>query len=401
MLSLEDAQQRILAQVEPLASEDISLGDADGRILAASVVAPVDLPGFDNSAMDGYAVRSADVQSAKADAPVSLRIIAQVAAGERFDGEVQSGTCVRLFTGSPLPRGADAVVMQEDARPDAAHPDNVLICDTARPWEHVRLKGEDVKRGETTVAAGLRLNAGRLGLLAALGIARVTAGKSPVIGLLATGSELRTAGEPLQPGQIYESNRTSLASLLRHAGATPKIYPLVPDTLEATQTALQTAFAECDAVITSGGVSVGGFDFVKDAFRGIGGELDFWRVAIKPGKPFVFGRCRGRLLFGLPGNPVSALVTYLMLVRPAILKLQGARQVFLPSHPGILGESLANRGDRRHFVRVVVDEQGNVRSAGTQASHMLGSLSAANGLVDVPPLKTLATGAVVKVLYWE
>jgi molybdopterin molybdotransferase len=226
-------------------------------------------------------------------------------------------------------------------------------------------------------------------------------GRRPEVGLLASGSELREAGQILAPGQIYESNRVGLAPLMSRAGGIPRIFPLVPDNLTATRSALEAAFDQCDAVITSGGVSVGEMDFIKRAFEQMGGELQFWKVAIRPGRPFVFGRCKEKILFGLPGNPVSAFVTFLLLVRPALMRWQGTRDVNLPAHPGVLAEPLTNRGERRHFMRVVVDHVGSIQSAGTQASHCLGSLAAANGLVDVPPNTTLAAGPTVSVMRWE
>jgi molybdopterin molybdotransferase len=189
--------------------------------------------------------------------------------------------------------------------------------------------------------------------------------------------------------------------MIRRTGCLPKVLPLVSDALAATRLALERAFDQCDAVITSGGVSVGEMDFIKQAFEQTGGSLQFWKVAIKPGRPFVFGSCREKLLFGLPGNPVSAFVTFLLLVRPALLRWQGAQDVSLPSHPGVLVEPLANPGQRRHFLRVKVDAAGKVRSAGVQASHILSASAAANGLVDVPPETTLAVGAQVQVIRWD
>jgi molybdopterin molybdotransferase len=221
------------------------------------------------------------------------------------------------------------------------------------------------------------------------------------VGLLATGSELQEPGQPLAPGRIYESNRLALAALLRHVGAVPRIFPLVADELAATSRALEEACSQCDAVVTTGGVSVGEMDFIKRAFGQVGGELEFWKVAIKPGRPFAFGRCRGKLLFGLPGNPVSALVTFLLLVRPALLRWQGAANLSLPALPGVLAEPLANDGGRRHFMRVKVDSVGRVYSAGIQASHVLSSVAVANGLVDVPPNTTLGAGTAVSVLRWD
>jgi len=221
------------------------------------------------------------------------------------------------------------------------------------------------------------------------------------VGILATGSELREAGQPLEPGQIYESNRAALAALIRCAGGNSMVFPLVPDSLAATRLSLEEALNHCDVVVTCGGVSVGEMDFVKPAFEESGGQLGFWQVAIKPGRPFVFGRRGNRFLFGLPGNPASALVTFLLLVRPALRRWQGAAEIALPTHAGVLVEPLANPGDRRHFVRVSVSQAGQVRSAGAQVSHVISSLAAANGLVDVPPRTTLLAGKTVQVMRWD
>ena len=401
MLELEEALTRVLAAVPTPRNEGVSLSDAWGRVLAEPIYSPTDLPIFDNSAMDGYAVRAADVVSAQPAPPVRLRLAGKVAAGEAFPGKVTGGTCVRIFTGSPLPAGADAVVMQEDTRVDPNAPGAVLILAPVGPGANVRYRGEDVRHGSTLAEAGEVLSVGRIGLLAAAGLARVQVGRQPVVGLLATGSELIEPGRSLAPGQIYESNRTGLAALLKCAGAVPKPFPIIADVLAGTSLALAEAFDPCDVVVTSGGVSVGETDLLKGAFQHIGGKLEFWQVAIKPGRPFVFGRYGEKLLFGLPGNPASALVTFLLLVRPALLRWQGATSVALPAHPGVLAEPLTNQGERRHFMRVNVDSAGKVHSTGRQASHVLSSLAAANGLVDVPAHTTLVAGSVVSVLRWE
>ena len=401
MLAFEVALARVLAEVPAPEGESVSLRAASGRILADQIRSPIDLPVFDNSAMDGYAVRAADVASAKPASPACLRLAGKVAAGEIFLGEVTPGTCVRLFTGSPLPAGADAVVMQEDTHIDPAAPGEVVILAPAGPGENVRTRGEDVKQGTILAEAGAAITPCRIGLLAAAGFERLRVGRRPVVGLLATGSELTEPGQPLAPGQIYESNRTALAALMEGVGAVPKTLPLVADVLAGTSQALADAFNQCDAVVTSGGVSVGEMDFLKLAFEQIGGRLEFWKVAMKPGRPFVFGRCQGKLLFGLPGNPVSALVTFRLLVRPALLRWQGATDVSLPAHPGVLAEPLLNPGERRHFMSVKVDSTGKIQLAGVQASHVLSSLAAANGLVDVPAHTTLAAGSAVTVLRWD
>jgi len=398
MLEVEEAQQRIISAIQPLAAETVSLREAAGRVLAQSLAAPISLPPFDNSAMDGYALRAADVSQARADKSISLKCIGAVAAGATFDKNVETKTCVRLFTGSPLPSGADAVVMQEDTR---ASGDSIEVLDAVKPWENVRLAGEDVKHGATIACAGERLNAARLALLGALGIENVSVARRPVVGILGTGNELVEPGQPLAPGKIYESNRVAIAALLTQFGAAPRVFPLVRDTLDATRAALEKTFRECDAVVTTGGVSVGEHDFVKAAFEAMGGTLEFWKVSMRPGRPFVFGRFGEKFLFGLPGNPVSAFVTCLLLVRPAILKMQGAKDLSLPAHPGVLAEPMQNRGARRHFTRVCVDAAGQVRSAGVQASHALSSLALANGLVSVPPETSWAAGTSVEVLRWE
>jgi molybdopterin molybdotransferase len=241
-----------------------------------------------------------------------------------------------------------------------------------------------------------------------------------VVGLLATGSELKDPGESLAPGQIYESNRTGLAPLIEYSGGSVKTYPIVPDAPDATCLALERALGECDLLVTCGGVSVGEKDFIKSAFERLRSDLQFWKVSVKPGRPFVFGRCAGKCLFGLPGNPVSALVTFLLLVRPALLRWSGATAIALPASPGVLAEPLQNAGSRRHFMspgvlaeplqnagsrrhfmRVTMDPAGRVCSSGLQASHVLSSFASANGLVDVPPHTTLPAGSTVAVLRWE
>jgi molybdopterin molybdotransferase len=401
MLSLEQARERILAAVRPLPSEKVDLSEAAGRFMAESARSPMDLPPADNSAMDGYAVRAEDLAPAGTESPVSLRFIGAAPAGTRFDKRVEPGTCARVFTGSMLPAGADAVVMQEDVRRDERDPSSVFFAQRAAPWENVRLRGEDVKAGGLLLEAGERLTAPRLSLLAAAGIGSVRAGKRPLAGLVATGNELREAGEATEAGAIYESNRIGLAALARQAGAMPRVYPLVADELTATKEALEEALEECDVVISTGGVAAGEMDWVKGAFAAIGGQLDFWTVAIRPGKPLAFGRLREKLFFGLPGNPVSALVSFLLLARPALLRLQGARDVLPRTIPATLSEPLANEGGRRHFMRVALDERGGARSAGNQSSHILSAMAQAGGLVDVPPKTTLAAGTVVAVLPWE
>jgi molybdopterin molybdotransferase len=399
MLELEDAIARILAITPTSKSELIPLTRARRRVLAQSVHARVDLPSFDNSAMDGYAVRASDLSKASADQPVRLQLRGRIAAGENSNDTVEPGACVRVFTGSLLPAGADAVVMQEDTNP--GQHGEVLINDSVKPWENVRFRGEDVKRGTVLAEDGELLGAGKISLLTATGVSHVEVGRQPRVAVVATGSELCEPGMPLATGQIYESNRAGLAVLLEDIGACPSIFPLVADTREEVRKALEKAFKETDIVISSGGVSVGEMDFIKTALKDLGGEMEFWRVAIKPGRPFAFGRYRDKLFFGLPGNPVSALTTFWLLARPSLLRWQGAKDVSLPLYHGVLGERLANPGERRHFMRVKIDALGQVFSAGLQGSHVLSSLAEANGLLELPPGVALEAGTRLKVIRWD
>jgi molybdopterin molybdotransferase len=290
--------------------------------------------------------------------------------------------------------------MQEDVQCDDRDTSRILFSEEAAPWENCRLRGEDVKSGAVIVTAGEKLTAPRLSYLAAAGIASVRAARPPVVGLLATGNELREPGTPLSPGAIYESNRVGLAALTRQAGAIPRVYPLIPDDLAATKSALERALTECDAVITTGGVSVGEADLVKAAFKEIGGLMDLWKVAMRPGKPFAFGRWKEKLFFGLPGNPASALVTFIVLTRPALLRMQGACDVLGPTLCSMLSEPLSNSGQRRHFMRVTLDAHGGAKSAGNQSSHILSALAQSAGLVDVPPQTTLSAGTIVPLIPW-
>ncbi|HAV62921.1 MAG TPA: hypothetical protein DCY13_11220 [Verrucomicrobiales bacterium] len=398
MLALEEARDRLLAAIQPLPPESVALPLASGRYLADSVRAANHLPPFDNSAMDGYAVLASDVAQASSTSPVTLRCIGETAAGQFPGGGMIAGQCWRLFTGSPLPDGADAVVMQEDTRPVDGQPQAVQVMDAVRPWENVRFRGEDVKAGATIAEAGARLDFGHLALLAATGVSEVTVVRRPVIGVISTGSELVEPGGALQPGQIYESNRRAIEVLVQRAGGVPRSYPVVPDDLKLTQEIFAMAFRECDAVVSSGGVSVGAHDHVKSAVEALGGRLDFWKVAIRPGKPFTFGHVDGRQFFGLPGNPVSAVVTFLLLVRPALIRMQGGVDVQLPVSFGVLAEPVTNRGNRRHFVRVRLDSRGRVRLSGLQGSHVMSSLAGANGLLDMPPEAHWEEGRMTEVI---
>ena len=393
---LEEVRDELLAGLVPTGIEVLSLADAEGFYLAESPRSLVSLPPFDNSAMDGYAIRAADVRTV----PASLTLIGNAAAGGWFEGTVGPGQAVRIFTGAPLPPGADAVVMQEDTGLDPGDPGRVVIRDGVKPWENIRFRGEDIGANAALRPAGSRLDAASLALLAASGVATVAVHRRPRVHVLVTGNELARIGDPLRPGQIYESNALMLASLVRSAGGVPQSPAPVPDDLPRVRAALREAIDDSDLVLTAGGASVGDYDLVRQALVDLGGAVDDWRIALKPGKPFIRGRLEGRPVLGVPGNPVSAFVTTVLLVLPALRRLQGAGDVLPSTTPGILGEPLSNPESRRHFIRVISAPDGRVRPSGPQASHRLASLAAANGLLDLPPRSQLMEGSPVQVIRW-
>ncbi len=397
MRALEEVRAELLSALQPLDSEEILLDHAAGRVLTSAPVSIAAVPPTDTVAMDGYALRAADTRST----PVRLQVIGRVAPGEFFAAAIGPGQAVRVFTGAPLPAGADAVVMQEDTELVFPQTGEVTILEGVKPWESVRFRGEDVAAGRPLLAPGGRLGPTQLGLLAAAGVTTVRVGRRPRVGILVTGSELVTPGQTLKPGQIYESNGLMLRELLLAEGVEVEVTPAVPDREEALATALDRAWSRVDLLVTSGGASVGEPDLVRTMGRRLGGEIHDGEVALKPGKPFFWGVREGRVLTGLPGNPVSAFVTAVLLVLPAVRRLAGLRAVLPPLTPGTLAESLANDDRRRHFVRVRTDAAGHVSLAGIQASHRLGSLALADGLVDVPPQQSLLKGSPVEVIRWS
>lgn len=400
MQNLDDALRQILKQVPQTSKETVPLAELKNRVLAEPIFSAVDLPPADNSSVDGYAVRAADIESANPNRPVSLRLQGEVPAGKPPEIAIQSNACIRVFTGSFLPQGADAVLMQEDT--ETIDGGKVVRClSKVQPWENIRFQGGDVKKGTLLLAAGSRLRIRHLGVLAAIGRAKAKAARRPQVAVLATGRELQEPGKTLQPGAIYESNRIVLAEMTKASGGIPKIYPLVEDTLESTQKALQTAAKENDALVVSGGVSVGDYDCVRPAIQNLGGRIHFWRIRIRPGKPFVFGEVGGKPLFGLPGNPVSAVTTFMLLVRPALLKTQGATNLKPPSQKGKLAETVSNSDNRPHFMRIRWNEAREVLPAGLQSSHAVHGLSQADGWLLVNPGQTLKAGQTVSIILWE
>ena len=389
MLSIEDALARILSHIPPNGREHLPLALACGRVLAAPICAKTDLPLWDNSAMDGYAVRAADT-------PGPLQVIDRILAGEAPRRPVLPGTAIRIMTGAPLPEGADAVVMQENTdRADGS--DTVQIRAAARPGQHIRTRGADLRAGVEILPAGRTLNAGAVGLCAAIGLSHVTVAARPRVAILSTGSELRAPGEALSPGQIWSSNDLALAALVAQAGAVPVPVGAVPDDPEQTRDAFANAL-RCEIVISTGGVSVGEHDFVKEALTALGVEIGFWKVWMKPGKPLAFARTADdRMIFGLPGNPVSCMVNFFQFVRPLIRRMLGDPAPFLPVLQATLTKPWRRRPDRPELVRVrlhVHDGQIRADVIGHQGSGDLAGMAAAHGFLLAAHDATELSGSV-------
>jgi molybdopterin molybdotransferase len=383
MISIDQALGLVLAEALPLPIETVRLPQALGQALADHVVAGHDIPPFNNSAMDGFAVRAEDIRGAGEDKPAVLRLSEVIPAGHAPRLEVGAGQAAKIMTGAPLPAGADTVVEVEVT---GEHSGRVLVYKELRAGSNLRFAGEDVKAGDVVLHAGDVLGSPEIGFLASLGFAQVGVHRRPRVAIISTGSELVEPGEPLSPGKIRNSNGYSLEAQCREAGALPERLGVAPDEYEATRRLMQGGLSH-DVLITSGGVSVGEFDFVKDVQEELGVQRRLWQVAMKPGKPLAFGVRDRTLVFGVPGNPVAAMVSFELFVRPALLKLMGHRQVLRPRYRAVIQEQLKNRHGRTQVVRVRAwwqDGRWLATSTGPQGSGILRSMVLANGLVFVP-----------------
>lgn len=395
--ALDDALAELLAHATPLAGTDtVTTFDADGRVLAQDCVSALQVPPQDNSSMDGYAVRCADVAAAGVVLPVSQRI----PAGSAGD-PLQPGTAARIFTGAPVPAGADAILMQEDcealAAPDGLGSVRINAVPQAGQW--IRSAGEDITRGAVVLSAGTRLTPAELGLAASIGQHQLQVARRPRVALFSTGDELVMPGEvppeQMRPGAIYNSNRFFLRAMLQRLGCEVTDFGIVPDQRDATITALRDASAAHDLILTSGGVSVGEEDHIKPAVETLG-TLDLWQIAMKPGKPFAYGRIGVAHFMGLPGNPVSSFLTFALLVRPFVLRLQGVRDV-APQSVAVRADFSWPKADkRREFLRVRHNAAGGLDLFGNQSSGVLTSAAWGDGVVDNPAGQTIAAGDTVR-----
>ena len=390
MLTVEEARARLLAQaVAVTGTETVPLLAARGRVLAQPLVSTVAVPPLDVSQMDGYALRAADAATVPATLPVSQRI----AAGQ-VGAPLAAGTIARIFTGAPLPPGADAIVMQEATTPAG---DAVAIHEAPRAGQWIRRAGCDIAVGQTVIEAGTRLQAPQLGLAASVGCAQLMVRRRLRVALFATGDELVMPGEPLPPGAIYNSNRSMLAALLESLGCAVQDLGIVPDNAAATRDAFVQAAQGADLIVTSGGVSVGEEDHVKPAVQAEG-ALDLWQVAMKPGKPLAFGHVREVPFIGLPGNPVSSFVTFLLFARPFILARQGAAAAVPVPLPMRADFDLPRGDKRREFLRARVNAEGGLEVFPNQMSSALVSVAWADGLIDNPAGQAIARGDTVRFL---
>lgn len=388
MITVEEAIEQVLSRIAVLPAERVPLLEALGRVLAEDVISDIDVSPFDNSAMDGYAVRFADVASAGPDAPVTLRVVEHVPAGTAPAVRVGPGEASRIMTGAPVPEGADAVVMVERTRAGenaGSTGGTVHILHAASPGEHIRARAEEVRAGEAVLLVGETLGPAGIGLAASVGHPEVAVRRRPRVAIVSTGDELVDVAERPGPGKIRNSNSYSLASQVLEAGGEPHIIGVARDTEEHTRSLLRRA-PEFDLMVTTGGVSMGDFDVVKKVLTEIG-ELDFWRVAMRPGAPQTFGTIGGTPFFGLPGNPTSCMVGFELFVRPAMRKMAGFSALARPRVLATLAHDAKKKSDRRYFLRGRLTPTGDGYSAsvsGNQSSALLTALHRGNCLISLP-----------------
>ena len=387
MLTVPEASARILEHITPLSVERLPLLDALGRVLAESVHAPMTLPAWDNSAMDGYAVRGADIDGATADRPVALRVLETVAAGRFATQPVGDGQAIRIMTGAPLPEGADTVVRVEDTDGGTSQ---VLVRDARDARRNVRARGEDFHEGDALLESGMALGAAQLGVLASIGRSTIDVHRRPRVAIMGSGDELVDVDrfhEVLAGRKIVSSNGYTLQALVRDAGGEPVNLGVATDTPDSLRDHLRGA-AGCDLVLTSAGVSVGEFDYTRDVIQALGAEMKFWRVRMRPGAPLGFGLLGSMPWIGLPGNPVSAMVTFELFVRPVLRRMLGHTRLFRRPVPVVLEERVTIGAKLTHFLRAIVstrdDGTTTARLTGPQGSGILTSMSRANALLVVP-----------------
>ena len=395
---LRDAQKIVLDAASTLGCEKVSLIDSLGRVLGEDIIAPRDNPPWNNSAMDGFAVRWEDIKKEhEITRPAELKIVEDVAAGAVATKSVGPGEAIRIMTGAPVPDGADTVVRVEFTEPSET---TVRIFQPEPQGMNIRLKGEDVKEGECIIPKGTQLGPGEIGMLAILAKSFVLVHQRPRVAILSTGDELADLDEKFDEHKIVNSNSYGIAAGVQEAGGIPVLLGIARDTPESLKEKIAQGLG-CDIIVLSGGVSMGDYDFTKVVFAELGADMHFWKLAIRPGQPLAFGKIQGKLAFGLPGNPVSSMVTFEQLVRVAMMKLGGHRHLYRPTVEAVFKEKFSKHPDRRHFLRGILaheDGQLTVATTGPQGSGILTSMVKANGLIDITEeIEKLNPGDTVKV----
>jgi molybdopterin molybdotransferase len=383
MITVEEALEKILSHIHSLGFEKVTILEAMGRVIAEDIYAKRDIPPLDNSGMDGYAVRWEDIQHASNHRPIRLEVVEDLPAGSISEKTLERGQAIRIMTGAPIPKGADTVIPVEDTKKEEG---GVLILNEVPLGEHIRRAGEDVKKGVRVISAGDLIRPAEIGMLASLGRSFVSVYQRPLVAILCTGDELVDVDEGLDEVKIVSSNSYTLAAQVKDCGAIPIQLGIAKDRKEEIKEKLRQGI-RADVLLSSAGVSVGDYDFVKDVLTDLGMKMIFWKVAMKPGRPLAFGIIRGKPVFGLPGNPVSSMVSFEQFVRPSLLKMMGHRQLFRPMIEAILKGDIRKKPGRRHYIRASVSFESDryfVTITGDQGSGILTSMVKANGLVIIP-----------------
>ena len=400
MITVEEAREKILNSISPLSVEKKHILESLGCVIAEDVYSEIDIPPFDNSQMDGYAVIADDVERASQDNPVTLQIIESLPAGYVATQRIESGQAIRIMTGAMIPEGANAVVMVEYTQTVG---NEVKIFAFVKKGQYIRRAGGSVKKGDLVISKGKEIRPPEMAMLASMNRAEVIVYKRPKVALISTGDELTPLGEELQPGKIRDSNRYGLYGQVSEIGCVPIDMGIVKDRLAPLEEKFREALNLADVLVTSGGVSVGDYDIVKDVLSKFG-EINFWKVAMKPGKPQAFGIAEGKPVFGLPGNPVSSLVVFELMVRPALLKMSGHTDIFRPIFKSVLESDVRNTDNRVNYMRAVIkrrDDRFYAQTTGPQGSGILYSMVLANGLIVIPIDANLKAGDEVDALLMD
>jgi len=383
MITVDEALDKILSHIQPLGLEKVSLLESLGRVIREDVFAKRNIPPLDNSAMDGYALRSEDVQKTSQNHPIRLEVIEDLPAGFISTKEIEKGKAIRIMTGAPIPKGADTVIPVEETKKEDGF---VLIFKAAALAENIRRSGEDVKKGDRVISKGDTIRPAEVGMLASVGRSFVSVYQRPLVAILCTGDELVDVDGDLNEVKIISSNSYTLAAQVKDCGAIPLQLGIAKDRKEEIEERLRQGI-RADVLISSAGISVGDYDFVKDVMKNLGMEMVFWKVAMRPGQPLAFGTIGEKPVFGLPGNPVSSMISFEQFVRPSLLKMMGRRQLFRPVIQAILKEEIKKIPGRRYFIRGSVSfekDQYFVTTTGEQGSGILRSMVRANGLIVIP-----------------